>query len=326
MYIAAIASRSEIHISRCPSDHQNLTLHTAVISSGQSQKVLAHANMLCWSPEVYSIIGNGTGPATANTENHHRRAWLLVSDGQRLIVLCVELDLRSTCEAACTILADFDLGTRLGRFSFADFVFSHEYAIVLDLAGIQASILSLTNPERHDIANIKYPDKRGLAISHNRRHFAILTRSEGQDLVLVFTTIEMDSIKSSTFSPLTYDAQGISWCPNGDPLLCVWDSASFAFKICFFTASGHHLRQMDLSSEILGLSSPVANAEGLGVSTVHWVLCDGKAVLAVFNSSGQLFVFSQAGSMKVSVAYASIRCPFYAHGSRAPASFSNGNP
>lgn len=264
--------------------------HIAVIPSRQVQKVLANADLLRWSPELYSATQNAVGSGTADPEDHLLMAWLLVSDGQRLIVLHIVLDLRVTSETACTILANYDLGSHLGGFSFVDFIFSHEHAVLLQNVGIQASIISLTRPERHDISNIKYADSRGLAISPDSRCFSILTRSEGQDLVVVFTTTEMGTFKPSTFSPATFDAQGIKWCPHGDPLLCVWDSAAFGLKVSFFTANGHYMRHMDLHSESLGVASIVSNFEGLGVNTVDWLSCDGNAVPAVFNCSGQLFI------------------------------------
>ena len=299
-YIAAIASSSEIHIRRCFSRNESMLCYTAVVSSKHAQTVLAHAKLLRWSPEVtYSTEATCTGEPTAHSENTLLRAWLLVSDEHRLVALCIDLNLPTPTKTSCTVLGDFDLGKHLGRFSFADFVFSHEYAIVLQAAGVQASLLSLTRPERHDIANIKYSDSRGLALSHNNRYFSILTRSDGQDLVFVFTIIEMGSVKSNSFSSLTYDAQGVKWCPNGDPLLCVWDSASFELKVSFFTANGHHLRQMDLSSKNLNLPPHKADFEGLGANSVDWPLCCGTTVLAVFNSSGRLFLRRGSGSDRV---------------------------
>jgi hypothetical protein len=300
MYIAAIASSSEIHIRRCPSQDRAMLCYTAVVSSRQAQKVLAHANLLQWSPEVmHSTDDTSIRPFCGDSENNLFRTWLLVSDGQRLIIFCIDLDLNGAPETSCTILSDFDLGTHLGRLSFADFVFSHEYAVVLPVVGIQASIMSLTRPERHDITNIKYPDTRSFAISQNHKYFSVLTRSEGQDLILVFTTSELESVKSNTFSPLTYDAQGVKWCPNGDPILCIWDSASFGLKVSFFTANGHHLRQMDINSLTVNLPSNNLDFEGLGVNTVDWLTCDGGAILTIFNNSSQLLLRRELGAQKV---------------------------
>ena len=265
--------------------------------SQQVQKVLAQAQMLRWAPEIYST---GEDDATATEpEGHLLRAWLMVSDGHHLVVLCIALDLHVASEAACTILAHYDLGSQLGKSSFVDFACTREYAIILQSAGIQASIISLTRPERHDIANVKYPDNRGLGQSPNGKCFSILTRNEGQDLVVVFTMTEMGSIKSSSFTPLTYDAQGIMWCPEGNPLLCVWDSAAFGLRVLFFTANGHHLKQLDMTAESLRLFQILPGFEGLGISKVDWLLCGGKAVLALFDSSGQLFLRRNLGDEKV---------------------------
>jgi hypothetical protein len=257
--------------------------------------------MLRWSPEVYSTSQNGENETAADPEGQLLRAWLLASDGQRLIVLCIDLNLRVSSETACAILADYDLGSHLGRFSFADFTFNHEYAFLLQNVGIQASIISLTRPERHEIMNIKFSDGRGLAMSPDSRCFSILTRSEGQDLVTVFTTTEMGSTKCITFSPLTYDAQGVKWCPESDPLLCIWDSATFGLKVSFFTANGHHLSHLDVNSETPGLPSIPTDLEGLGVNTLDWLSCDGNTVLCVFNSAGQLFIQRHTGLEKVRV-------------------------
>lgn len=277
--------------------------HVALIHSRQVQKVLAHADMLRWSPEVYSTSESSVGETASDIEGHLLRAWLMVSDRQRLIVLCIDLQLDVTSEPACKILADYDLGSQLGNFSFGDFIFSHEHAVLLHNLGIQVSIISLTRPERHDIANIKYPDNRGLAVRPDGKCFSLLTKGEGQDLVVIITMTEMGSLRCSSFSPLTYDAQGIKWCPDSDPLLCVWDSAAFGLKVLFFTANGHHLRQLDLDLEGLRLPSLPTNLEGLGVNTVKWLPCDGRAVLAVFDGSGRLFIQRQSDSERVRVAY-----------------------
>lgn len=274
--------------------------HTAAVSSKQTQKVLAHAFVLQWSPEVVRSIDGATDDAlSAASERNLLRTWLLVSDGQRLVFLSIRLSLHGDSETECDVIIDLDLGSHFGTISFAYFVFSHEYAIVLQGVSIQASIISLTRPERHDIANIKYADNQGLAISLNYKYFAILARVEGQDLVLVFTTTEMESVKSTTFSPLTLDAEGIKWCPNADPLLCVWDAASCGLKVLFFTANGHNMRQLDLVSSHPGVLSSGTELEGLGVNTVNWLARDGNTVLAVFYSSGRLILRHHSGAQKV---------------------------
>jgi hypothetical protein len=309
-YIAAVVCASQIHVSECPFGQRPLLCHVVTVSSRQAQKVLAHADMLRWSPEVYSTSQNRESKSAADPEGQLLRAWLLASDGQRLIVLCIDMNVRGSSETACTILADYDLGSHLGRFSFADFIFNHEHALLLQNVGIQGSIISLIRPERQDIMNIKFSDGRGLAMSPYRRCFAILTRSEGQDLVAVFTTTEMGSTKCITFSPLTYDAQGIKWCPESDPLLCIWDSATFGLKVSFFTANGHHLSHMGVRLETHGLPSTPTDFEGLGVNTLDWLSCDGSTVVSVFNSAGQLSIHHLTGVEKVRVPNAPRRPPY----------------
>jgi hypothetical protein len=278
-----------------------MTSHVATIHSRQVQKVIAHAIVLRWSPEVYSTDHNRKEEFPLSIEDQLLRAWILLSDGHRLLVLCIDLDLHDSSRTACTVIADYDLGSHLGNFSFVDFIFNHEYAVVLQKEGIQASIILFTRPERHDIANIKFSDNRGLAISPNSKCFSILTKNEGQDLIMLVTITEMGSLKSSSFSPRAHDAQGIKWCPGGDPLLCVWDSASFGLKAFFFTATGHHIRQMDLDFESSGFLSTSQGIEGLGINTLDWLSCRGKRILAVVDSSGQLLLRDHSGDEKVRV-------------------------
>lgn len=305
-YIAAVASQSQIQIIRCPAGEIPTRVYVASIISRQAQKVLAHATLLRWSPEVYSLSQDQEDEDEADPRGHLLRIWLLVSDGQRLLCLGIDLDLHGSSDAICTILADYDLGSHLASFAFADFVFSHEHAVLIQNMGIQASVISLKSLERHDITNIKYADARGFATRSGSSCFSVLTRSDGQDSVVVFTITEMGSLKCSSFSPMTYDAQGIKWCPNSDPILCVWDSAAFGLKVSFFTANGHHLRQMDLDSHSLVLSSTTSDFEGLGINTVEWLSCYGKEIFAVFDTSSQLLLQTRSMFRRVRLAEVSV--------------------
>lgn len=89
------------------------------------------------------------------------------------------------------------------------------------------------------------------------------------------------------------------WCPEGNPLLCVWDAAAFGLRVLFFTANGHHLKQLDMTAESLRLFQIHPGFDGLGINKVDWLLCGGKAVLALFDSSRHHLLRSQLGDEKV---------------------------
>ena len=270
------------------------------------QKVLAHARLLRWGPEYYALHSDNEkrlvdhGEIEENAQLSWIRVWLLVSDGRRLVILSIDLDLVDTRKTACIVSANYDLGEQYNDLSMAEFVFSHQYALVVQPLGLHASILSLSRPERRDIPNVKFADQRSLAISPKSRRVAVLTRVEGQDHIIFCHLSEVETIESIVFHPTTLDAQELKWSPANDPLLCVWDSSSYGINVCFFTATGHHLVQMDITSQALGLQSSIGNVEGLGINSLIWTSWyDTRAMLAIFDVSGRLVLLQQLPNEKV---------------------------
>ncbi|EXJ92595.1 hypothetical protein A1O3_01147 [Capronia epimyces CBS 606.96] len=243
--------------------------------------------------------------------------WMLLSNGSRVVAVSTDLpgpspspmlsrgghDETTMTMTKPDILADYELGTQYGKLSLVEYVFDHRHALVMFEFGTTAAILSLVKPQRDEIAHVKFSDSRSFAASPDARYFALLRRDRSQDRVSVFGLEEEgnydnnDSTSTSnkykynknnnhnsritykSFDVPTLDAQNLTWCPSGgNPLLAVCDSPAYGARICFFTAQGHALRQLDISSATLGpdLDSPFTkgalrlNMEGVGVTFWKW--------------------------------------------------------
>lgn len=235
--------------------------------------------------------------------------WLVLSDGDRILVVSTDLSHTRFMERegengeeeeTSDILADFEIGKQYGRITLLDFVFSYRRIIILFEMCTQASIISLTKFRRDDILLPKFSDTRTFSQSPQSRHFALLTRSNGRDQVSVFSQSDDASDKVQTFNTHTLDAQGIQWCPDGDPLLAVWDSASYGLKIIFFTSLGHHLRHLDIASPDLSHDLGFTPSDGLGVCKFEWLYRGGKTILTVAGLKNAL-IYEQRSKATVRV-------------------------
>ena len=232
----------------------------------------------------------------------------MLSDGNRVIALSTELsNYRLTAdgdqqaeEAPSNILADFELGNQYGKIVLLDFVFSHRHALLLFETCSHASIISLTKFQRDDILNPKFPDSRSFVQSQCGRYFSLLTRSNAQDCVTIFATSDNTSDQAVTFSPQTLDAQGMQWSPGGQPLLVVWDAATYGLKVSFFTALGHHLRQLDLTSPPNDLQLEPPFDDDLGVAKLNWLQRRGRTLLAVAYGQTRALIYEQQRQTSVS--------------------------
>ena len=193
------------------------------------------------------------------------------------------------------ILADFDIGNQYGQITHVDFVFTHRHALLLFEMNTHASIMSLTKPQRDDVLGPKYPDSRSFAQSPQSRYFALLTRSKGQDQVSVFAPSDRAFDKAVTFNPRTFDAQGLLWCPNGTPILIVWDSPAYGLKVSFFSALGHHLQQLDLTAPEMD-----PNLGPLGTHELHWIYRSGRTFLVIAAGKRAVMVYEQVSQATVS--------------------------
>lgn len=300
LHIAQIVSPSLIEVTECPSERGLGNLFAIDITRKQTQNVLSKAQWLVWSPDSYSTYQQQPTELFPETSNHFTRAWLLVSDGRKLVVLCIDLDAGAQQSASSSLVAELDLGTHLGKFALLDFAFGHEHVLVIDALAIQASIVCLTRPERLDIANIKYADGRGLAFRPDKSAFALLSRSEGRDIATVFSISEAGKVKSNSFSTLTIDAQCVKWCPAGPTLLCVAESATHGKKVLFFTGEGHNVKHMDFDSTLIPKRWVESDDGVLGVNTLDWTKGGDDDNLLVFDNSSRLILRRQSALNMVS--------------------------
>ena len=232
--------------------------------------------------------------------------WLLLCDGNRVIALSTELSNNRSVpanghhadEGPSNILADFELGNQFGRITFLDFIFSHRHALILFETCSHASIVSLTKFQRDDVVNPKFPDSRSVVQSQDGRYFSLMTRSNAQDYVSVFAASDKTSDQAVTFSPNTLDAQGMQWSPRGQPLLVVWDSATYGFQVSFFSALGHRLRQLDLSSPPTDLRAPIFK-DDLGVSKLQWLQRRGRTLLTLAYGPTHVLVYEEHNQANV---------------------------
>jgi hypothetical protein len=185
------------------------------------------------------------------------------------------------------------VGNIFGKIATVDFVLSHRFALVLFETNTQAVMLNMTKTEMNQIPNPKFSDRRGFAQCPSSKYFALLTRSGGQDQVMVFKPSE----KPSSFSPKTSDAQSLQWSPNSDPVLVIADSAAYGVKVVFFTALGHSLKQLDISS------LNAIPSEGIGVVMLRWYAVGSSTVLALADGSKAVLVRKQESQTMVNPAF-----------------------
>lgn len=221
--------------------------------------------------------------------------FLLLSDGSRLLVIdpsALSLSAASTSGTRTSgpayLVADYQLGDQFGKLAYADFLLDDRHVIVVFEMGSHASVLALDKPQRDDIPEVKFNDRRSLSASPDGRSVALLLRSKGQDQVMVFGRKKEELEAQSTFASHTSDAQGVMWSPNGDPVLAVYDSAAFGTRISFFSALGHPLKQLD----IVALDDR-SDVGGLGISTLKWSAAQSETMLAVGDGEKRVLVRRQ---------------------------------
>lgn len=309
--LAVIAPDQRVHLINLAEAIYGRRFINGIKVPRATRPFLKECSILRWSPE--SVVPGPPGEADEVLSNTTSEcdlgvSWLLLSNGTRLIALST--DLRSPrmmpgfgeeSEAKSNILADYELGGQFGELSLVEFVFNHRHALVMFKVGTSATILSLTKPQREEVAHIKFPDSRSLATSTNSKYFALLRRQTGQDKVTVFELGEGNKIKYRSFNSHTNDAQSVEWCPAGSPVMAVLDSSSYGAKVSFFTAQGHALRQLDISSStFLTAKTPTIDPEDVGLTHWKWMQAGphdhGRTVQAMANGKGQVVVRYQSTS------------------------------
>jgi len=281
---------------------------TAIKTPKSTRSFLQDCHILRWSPETLPIPTDADEVLSNTTsECDFGLRWLLLSDGHRLIALSTDLKSprmmpRTYDNEECkpsNILADYELGGQLGKVSLAQFVFNHRRALVMFEYGGTAAILSLTKPQREDIPHVKFPDSRSLAVAPHNGQIALLRRERGQDRITIFELEAGNNITYRSFDSNTSDAQSITWCPAGDPVIAVCDSPSYGVKVSFVTAQGHALKQLDISASTFTKNLPpvdhplTIDTEGPGLTHWQW-RCDGnRRIQIAANGQNQILIHYQ---------------------------------
>ena len=279
--LAVIAPDDRVHLIDLSEAAQGRRYINGLKITKLARPWIRTCTILRWSPEVVSSPNDESLEVLSSTTSECElgKSWLLLSDGRRIVALSTELrspKMMSTFDeegAKSNILADYDLGDQAGKVSLLEFVFGHRHALVISEFSSTAGILSLTRPQRNDIPHVKFPDARSLAQAPCSRYFALLRRDKSQDKITVFHLGEDNQLSYRSFDCNTVDAQDITWCPTGQPLLAIRDSPAHGVKVSFFTAQGHALNQFDINRfafERDRYLSTSNEAEGLGLTYWSW--------------------------------------------------------
>lgn len=279
--LAAVGQDDRIQLIDLSEAAQGRKFVNGVKITKSTRSFIRTCNILRWSPEVHYSSSHDALEVLSSTtsECDFGRSWLLLSDGKRVIALSTDLRTPTVMSTAdpegskSNILADYDLGNQLGKISLLEFVFDHRHTLVISEHGSSAAILNLTRPQRDDVPHVKYPDKRSLAQAPDSRYFALLRRDKGRDRVTVFQLGDNNQLSFNSFDCNTSDAQNVTWCPTGQPLLAIADSPSYGVSVSFFTLQGHALKQLGLGGSIfhLSLSDPGSTeTEGTGLAFWSW--------------------------------------------------------
>jgi hypothetical protein len=105
---------------------------------------------------------------------------------------------------------------------------------------LKLSIFNLGTSRSTDVNSPKFYNAgvatRGFSYRPHTLHLALLTRSDGKDIVSIHSREALDVVRS--WCPDTIDAQGLIWSLDGRWLV-VWESASQGHRILIYTADGY---------------------------------------------------------------------------------------
>lgn len=158
------------------------------------------------------------------------------------------------------------LGTT--RVTFVAFGASEDEVLVFSDHGLKVSIYNLSTSKSVDISAPKLFNSgvaaRGYSYRPETSHLALLTRSNGKDVISIHMPGTLDVIRS--WWPQSIDAQGLCWSADGRWLV-VWESASQGHALFVYTADGHLFKTWN---------GPVAAADdadfalGAGIKIFEW--------------------------------------------------------
>lgn len=256
---------------------------------------LQDCHIIRWSPE---FMLDDDADSTTTSEADLGTTWLLLSDGKRVIAMSTDIRLPRMMPGVdgdtgskSNILADYDLGGQFGNLTLLEFVFDHRHALLMYEHGGSATLLSLTRPQREEISNVKHTGSTAFAQAPDANRFALLRRDEGQDKISVFELSSNSVPVQHAFEPRTSDAQGVMWCPAGQPILAVYDAPSYGLNVTFYTAQGHALKQLDIGSTNMNLVRQPLSVKGIGTTCLRWTnTVSGQTIQAILDGQKQVFV------------------------------------
>ncbi|OCT49956.1 hypothetical protein CLCR_06871 [Cladophialophora carrionii] len=277
--LAVIAPDDRIHLINLSEAAQGRKFINGVKIIKSVRPFIRMCTVLRWSPEVmFTTSADDLDVLSSTTsECEFGNSWLLLSDTRRVIALSTELrnprmmPTEDKEGIRSNILADYDLGSQNGKVGLLEFVFDHRHALVIFELGSLAAILSLSRPQRDEIPHVKFPDARSLARAPDSRYFALLRRDKAQDRVTVFHLDDNNMLSYKSFDCNTSDAQSVTWCPTGQPLLAICDSPAYGVKVSFVTAQGHALNQFDIGQSAFQWDhSFISSCQSEGVGLTYW--------------------------------------------------------
>lgn len=293
--LAIVAPDAKIHLLDLTDTVHGDIAVTRLRLPAQAKAFLQGCHIIRWSPEF--MLDNDAN-STTTSEADLGTTWLLLSNGRRVIAVSTEIRVPRMMPAIAidggsksNVLADYDLGGQFGNLTFLEFVFDHRHALLMYEHGGSATLLSLTRPQREEISHIKHNGHAAFTQSPDADNFALLRRDKGQDKISVFELSSNSLPIEHTFEPRTSDAQGIVWCPAGQPILGVYDASSSGLSVTFYTAQGHSLKHLDISSTSMNLLRQPSNFEGVGATCLKWTKAtEAQTVQAILDGQKQVFV------------------------------------
>jgi hypothetical protein len=173
--------------------------------------------------------------------------------------------------------------------------------------GLKFYIFNLSNAKAIEIANPKYyhssTASRGYSIRRDSGHLALITRTNGKDIITVH---EPNSrTVSRSWNPATIDAQGLVWTPDSSWIL-VWESAAHGHRLLFYTPDGQLFRTWTVPTESDPNSMEYTLAAGLRSCQPS---PDGKQIIAFDHSRSIYILNAMTGSTTMSLQHPATIAP-----------------
>lgn len=185
-----------------------------------------------------------------------------------------------------TIRNPVPLGTKPAYIGFGP---SDTEICVISSFGLKFALFDLASSKTTEIGSPKFfspsTASRGFSFRPRTRHLALLTRSDGRDMISIHDY--PTRVLQRSWAPDTIDAQGLLWSPDGRWLV-VWESPAIGHKLHFYTSDGHIFKTWS------GPANPLPEerdfALGAGVKAVQFS-ADGR-YLAIGDFSRSLCLFN----------------------------------